>query len=384
MPFDTKMFSKKLKRYCKQFDVSFDEISRDTGIGVERLQALAKAESEPTGDEILILADFFKCDFKFFISNEKLAPFEQTESLFRIHGETLTKDDKWAIQEFLFLCECQEFLLSNNPEIKRRTFTFQKSGKIFKRHGQEASSTLRRYIEYPFNQVPIDLYSDFRKIGIHIFRRKLGQSALSGLFIKHPIAGKCVLVNYDEDVFRQRFTVAHEVAHAILDDDKDFVVSFVRTKWDKNDLSEIRANNFASHYLLPPEFLRTIPDSNTWDDEKFVDWAVKLRVNSEPLAYALKDAGLIDDQQVSNYTKIKISSDKKEDPELSQNLSPKVRERKEEFLKRGLSDFYVRLCFDSYYNGIITAGRLVEILLVHETEIHEIAELYGRRLIYVD
>jgi len=33
-------------------------------------------------------------------------------------------------------------------------------------------------------------------------------------------------VNYSEDVYRQRFTAAHELAHAIFDSDDSAVVSF--------------------------------------------------------------------------------------------------------------------------------------------------------------
>src|SRR5271165_332491 len=109
MALDRQMFAAKLQRYMTQFQVNADAVSASTGIEPARLVALLTSTSDPTGDEVLILADYFKCDFKFFISNEKLAPFEETESLFRKHGAELSQQDRWAIQEFLFLCECQEF-----------------------------------------------------------------------------------------------------------------------------------------------------------------------------------------------------------------------------------------------------------------------------------
>lgn len=381
MPIDLAMFADKLQRYCAQFAVTPEEISRSTGIPLDRLTAFAERRSEPTGDEVLILADFFMCDFRFFITNEKLAPFEQTESLFRMHGEKLTREDRWAIQEFLFLCECQEFLLSNTPDVKRRPFAFKKTGSFYKGHGQEAAAALREHLGYQFNQVPKDIYRDLREIGIHVFRRKLGQSAISGLFIRHPVAGCCVLVNYSQDVFRQRFTAAHEAGHAILDDGADFIVSF--SVWDRNDLSEVRANTFASRLLIPPEFLRAIPDATAWNQDKLLDLAVRLMVNAEPLAYALKDAGLITDEQVGSLRDVTIPRPRKSDPELPDSLSPRTRTRKEELLQRGLSDGYVGLCFDGYETGIISAGRLAEMLLATDFEVAEIAGLYGRRLTHV-
>ena len=135
MAIDRQMFSDKLQRYMTQLQVSVDEIAKDTGISLDRLRTMSECTSDPTGDEVLILADYFRCDYKFFISNEALAPFEQTESLFRKHGGELTREDRWAIQEFLFLCECQEFLLSQLRAGPRRSFSFRKSGNYFKGHG---------------------------------------------------------------------------------------------------------------------------------------------------------------------------------------------------------------------------------------------------------
>ncbi len=383
MAIDLTMFADKLQRYCRQFDVSLQDLSEGTGISIERLTALGNKQIEPTGDEILILADYFKCDYKFFISNERLAPFEQTENLFRKLGDVLTVRDKWAIQEFLFLCECQEFLLSQRPDgSSRRPFQFSKVGKYFKRHGQDAAAYLRRHLDYADNVVPIDIYHDFRQIGIHVFRRQLGQSSISGLFVRHPVAGPCVLVNYSEDVYRQRFTAAHEAAHSILDGGEDFVISF--SKWDQGDLSEVRANTFASHYLMPPTILRSIPSSADWDKEKLLDWAKRLKVNPEVLVYALKEAGLLSDPRAEVLKQVRIPPREKDDPELPASLPSRSRERKQELIKRGLSNYYVGLCFDAYDLEAITAGRLAEMLLCSDSELMGICDLYGRRLTHVD
>lgn len=382
MPIDLGMFADKFRRYCAQLEVTLAEIAQSTGISVERLKALTDQKAEPSADEVLILADFFKCDYKFFISNEKLASFEQTESLFRMHGSTLNREDRWAIQEFLYLCDCQEYLLANLLNTKRRRFSFRKRGTFYKKHAQDAAIALRRHLGFQPNEVARDIFKNFREIGIHVFRRKLGQSAISGLFVRHPVAGLCTLVNYSEDVFRQRFTAAHEAAHAILDDEADFIVSF--SNWDTKDLSEIRANTFASHFLMPPEFLKAIPNPSIWDHMKLAEWSVRLMVNPEPLVYALKEAGLLNNDQVASLRDTKIPRELKGDPELPESLSPRTRIRKEELLQRGLSESYVALCFDGYEAGLVSAGRLGEILLVPEPELNEIAALYGRKLLHGD
>jgi Zn-dependent peptidase ImmA (M78 family)/transcriptional regulator with XRE-family HTH domain len=372
----------KLKRYRDQFQASIADVSAATGIPEDRVRAFEGDLATPSGDEILILADYYKCDYKFFVSNEKLAPFEQTDNLFRRHGSELSKEDRWAIQEFLFLCECEDFLEGVVPRIARKPFAFQPSGTIFKAHATECASALRKHLGFGPGEVNANIFDDFRRLGIHVFRRQLANSNISGLFIMHPVAGRCVLVNYDEDIYRQRFTAAHEAAHAIFNVEDEVTISF--QKWDATDLREVRANTFASQYLLPPELLKTIP-SNAWNERQGIDVARKLKVSTAALAIALKEAKLIGDTTFAEVQRGKVPRDAKEDPELPKSLSPMGRARKVGLLTRGLSDYYVGLCFDAYEQKQVTAGRLAEMLLVHgPNELRELAQLYGRSLQYGD
>ncbi len=189
------------------------------------------------------------------------------------------------------------------------------------------------------------------------------------------------MVNYSEDVYRQRFTAAHESAHAILDEEEDFVVSLLS---DKNTWVEIRANTFASHYLMPPEFIRNILDVREWNPKQAIDWANKLKVSTNALANALKNADIISTATEAQIKSVRVPSRMKIDPELPESLSVGSRQRREQLLKKGLSVFYVELGFDAYERGYISAGRLAEILLVNERELSEMANIYGRNLKYDD
>ncbi|WP_330207353.1 helix-turn-helix domain-containing protein [Pseudomonas sp. AM14(2022)] len=60
----------KLSRYREQLAMSKEEVSAATRIPLERLLSVEAGSQAPTGDEVLILADFYHCNFKFFISNE--------------------------------------------------------------------------------------------------------------------------------------------------------------------------------------------------------------------------------------------------------------------------------------------------------------------------
>lgn len=379
MPIDQQLLGQKLRRYRTQFDRSLAEVAEGTGIGAAQLEGYEAGIKAPTGDEILIFADYYKCDYKFFISNEKLASFEETETLFRRYGDEFKREDRWTVQEFLFLSECEDFLQKELGR-KTKTFVFRKSTGSDSSQGGEAAAQLRQFRDYPSTGIPLDIYRDFRSIGLHVFRRRLRNSNISGLYIKHPVAGSCVLVNYDEDVYRQRFTAAHEVCHAILDSSDDFVVSL---QSEKTQARETRANKFASHYLAPSSFLQSIPDRSNWDTNKAKIWANRMNVSTEMLAYALQRERLISRRMVDIIKNDRVPKHLKIDPEVPNTLSARARTRKRALLARGLSDYYVKLCFESYREGIVSASRMGEMLLVDsDSDLRSLALLYGEQLEY--
>src|SRR5690606_22588006 len=126
-----------------------------------------------------------------------------------------------------------------------------------------------------------------------------------------PVAGKCALVNYSEDIYRQRFSAAHEMAHAIFDAEQGASVSFERP--DGSDLVEVRANRFASCYLMPPAFLSKLPDPNGWKDSDAIDWANRLRVSSSALAIALREAKLVTQTTYARISRLRVPRDAKID-----------------------------------------------------------------------
>ena len=377
MATDLTLLGSKLLKYREQLQTTPDEVAAATGMLPDRLLALEAGTDSPSGDELLILADYYHCDYNYFVSGDQAAVFERTQALYRVHGTEFTKEDRWAIQEFLFVCECEESLVVSLG-VKRDTgFRCRKRGSFLRGQGQEAAAELRAFLDYDANVVGTDIYADLRRLGMHVFRRRLGNSNISGIFMAHPSAGKCILVNYDEDVYRQRFTAAHEAAHAILDDDEGFVVSYYS---GEHDLSEVRANAFASRYLVPAELLSGLSPHLAWDEQTVVQLADRLQVNTRTLAIALKEAGRVPQNEADRIANLRVPLASKADPELPDSLSPRSRQRGMEMLQRGLPPRYVRMCFDAYDQGIISAGRLAEMLMVDQSDLHEIADLHGRQL----
>ena len=88
-----------------------EEVSGLAGIDVSRIDALESGTVEPSGDEILILADIYKEDFRYFISNQNLSSAETVDELYRLNG-SITNTDKRAIQSFIFHSANEDILVS--------------------------------------------------------------------------------------------------------------------------------------------------------------------------------------------------------------------------------------------------------------------------------
>lgn len=378
MAINLEVLSSRLRNAREVLAYSVEDVCKETGIVPARLTSIESSEQKPSGDEVLILASFYDCDFRAFLNHSLPPPIQQADILFRRFGDSFNPNDRRAIQEFLHLCEIEEELEKSLKESKH-PFLFIPSGTFYKSHGQQAAEALRGLLGHGDNEAPRDVYSDFRAIGIHVFRRKLSNQDISGLYVEHPVAGHCVLINYDEDIYRQRFSVAHEVAHAIFDSAEGVMVTFQpkSAKYSNKDLLEIRANSFASCYLMPPSMLRKLP---RLDQESALHWAQQFRVSTAALAKALKDAELIDEDAAKVIRSIRVKNGDKIDPEAPQSLSSSQQKKRLALLERGLSDHYVGLCFEAHYRDQISTGRLAEVLRVDFGELIEVAALYGRTL----
>lgn len=375
MAIDKILMGKKLKRCRVNLQKDIQEVEKLTGINKKQIQLFENGEVEPTGDEILIFSDVYLEDYRYFISNEKLSASEKVEVMYRKFGGSISKKDRETIQEFIYLCENEQYI-SESLRLQTTQFTPPTFPTVYSKDGEKVAIPLRKALGYNEEQLYGDIFSEFRRIGIHVFRKKLDSDNISGLFIKHPIAGKCILINYDEDIFRQNFTLVHEVGHALMDGEQEFNLS---TKSDnQKEYREMRANNFACSFLVPKTVVAKFKDINLTEDI-ILQTAIKLKVNMQPLLIALKNYNIINQYTYNEFIKLKIPQAEKADQEL-QNLSPNILKAKRIILEMGLSSYYVRKCHDAYLNNHISSGKLAEMLLVNSSELPVLLSLFNLSL----
>jgi hypothetical protein len=150
--------------------------------------------------------------------------------------------------------------------------------------------------------------------------------------------------------------------------------------WNSAELVEVRANAFASHFLVPPGLLAAIPRDHLSDPAEVSAWAGRLRVSVPALLSAFHGARMIDSEQRNWLRQAAQRPPEPPDPELEGALTPPQLARKQVVLERGLSGRYVGLAFEAFNAGRISLGLLTELLLSTPGETAEIAALFGRSL----
>ena len=386
MPIDRVELGRKCRRVRVQIlSMSLDHASERTGIDKARLEAIENGNVEPSGDEVLIIADVYREPVEFFITNERSASIEKAADLYRMYGDTFSSRDRQSIQEFLALCRMEheiEALLGSRP----RTVNFS-SGRVsehMKTAGQEVAEKLRADIRLgPIGDSPIeDLLHLVRTLGCHIFRRKLHSSRVSGVMLRHDNFGPCILINYLEGYFRQNFSVAHELCHALLDDDHTVTVSFERTDDEKQRelrKREWRANAFAAHLLFPHSARKQLRLGDTNSDHvRAVSQAARsYHVNPVVVLYALQDAERLSEQQVRDLKPGLTIPDFEQDAADMEAETSRGRQRLRRLLEKGLTHEYVRTCLRAHREGEISYGRLADALLVSPVDVPSVVSGLG-------
>jgi Zn-dependent peptidase ImmA (M78 family)/transcriptional regulator with XRE-family HTH domain len=104
---------------------------------------------------------------------------------------------------------------------------------------------------------------------------------------------------------RQRYTLAHELGHLLAGDDQD--VHLDRDIYDRaqvRDPSEMRANSFASAFLMPANRLRDAIGSDGVTESVFAELACELRVSPSALAFRMLQLRFVDAGRCDRYKRI--------------------------------------------------------------------------------
>lgn len=183
---------------------------------------------------------------------------DEAKMLFRGAEGDLSGEAKRGVAEFAdFLDRYASLAEATKVEIRGL-----KTSPFLTTPGYESAEDARRKAEEVRAHLRLGLgpISDIDSIadllGITVYRAGLGadlSKALSGAFFSHPFVGFSILVNIDMTPGRRRFTIAHEIAHALFHSREKYILS-----GPKGGPKERFADAFAGEFLMPVEGIRRI------------------------------------------------------------------------------------------------------------------------------
>lgn len=118
------------------------------------------------------------------------------------------------------------------------------------------SLTIQRFQKSP----PINVVGIATAFGLRVYHDDL-DPGISGKIIRDPghggVSGYSIVINSSEAPNRQRFTIAHEIAHYLLHRDKigDGLVDDALYRSGLSTMDEVRANRLAADILMPFELV---------------------------------------------------------------------------------------------------------------------------------
>lgn len=136
------------------------------------------------------------------------------------------------------------------------------------------------------SNLPIDVEDISRKCGLELEYVNKGKGFFGQLIKERRI----IQVQEGLHPHRQRFTIAHEIGHFILDHNTVVCSVDDRSLKDPRKLNEKQANIFASELLMPERWLKTY-----WPQMKsdYQAMAKKFQVSGEAMFRRLQDANLL-------------------------------------------------------------------------------------------
>jgi Zn-dependent peptidase ImmA (M78 family) len=132
------------------------------------------------------------------------------------------------------------------------------------------------------SQAPVDVVGIANDLGISVWKKSF-PDYISGKIFRDPLNGGrstfSIAVNQSHSFVRQRFTVAHEIAHFLLHRGKlesGELVDYAMYRSGLSSKEETAANRFAADILMPLPLLRKLMDAGIRDPQSL---ARKLQVS---------------------------------------------------------------------------------------------------------
>jgi Zn-dependent peptidase ImmA (M78 family)/transcriptional regulator with XRE-family HTH domain len=373
----------------EELGIPIEALAKACGTAPSAITSLEAGTLDPVpGDYILIASRVLRTDFRYFVSDALDDVEKNTHQVFRALARP-QPSDLIAIRRFMTFCmgeqELEALLGVQGPPLPP---LYPRPGIAARSHRDQGrgAATMERDRLLLGNQPIPNVFEVLRRQGVRLLRHRMTDAELSGVTVSHPKAGVCVLVNYEDDLYRQFFSAAHEYCHVLFDREEIATNGCIASyRYTNRELAEMRANAFAGEFLLPSGALSKYPRARDISElESLIATIARdYRVNTEPVAIRMKGQGWITDRTLASFQKTRpvvIPRREKTDPDIPRDLSDRQMARLETVIQHGISAYYLELLRRALTEDKITSGRFAELLDMTVEESQEFISSVGMAL----
>jgi Zn-dependent peptidase ImmA (M78 family)/DNA-binding XRE family transcriptional regulator len=290
---------------------SQDDVAAALGVSRAMVSYWESGKRSPSDRQVAALARLYRVSVAQLEGKEPLPTrADEARMLFRGAENELSGQAKQGLAEFSEFLDNYAHLASiAKVDIRGLTQSPFVSGS-----GYETADDARRKAEEVRAHLRLGLgaISDIDAVaellGITVFRAALGtdlRQALSGAFFHHPEVGYSILVNLEMTPGRRRFTLAHELAHALFHSRDRIVLSR-----PNGGPKERFADTFAGEFLMPTEGIRRVMEDQgvgprVTDPAEVVHLQRYFNVSFGMTLVRLQRAKLISQQNFDNFQRIR-------------------------------------------------------------------------------
>lgn len=253
--------AQKIVHARERLGYSQEDLANALGVSRAMVSYWESGKREPNDRQLAAIARLLHVPVAALLGEEELPDDSGVaRMLFRGAEEELPQSALPGLLEFeSFLDTYAELAEATSFEIHGMTqspFLAKGNGFSSQEDARRKAEEVRAYLRLGLGPVgDVDIVCDL--LGVTVYRTELGddlRKTISGAFFKHPGIGFAILVNLETTPGRRRFTVAHELAHALFHSDKERYVLSGRRK----DPKERFADAFGGEFLMPTEGIRRV------------------------------------------------------------------------------------------------------------------------------
>jgi len=214
--------------------------------------------------------------------------------------------------------------------------------------GYREANCLRKQLGLAVTQ-PADPCWAAKQIGLLVVLRPFEARRVAGLHVYRKDGDIAIaVINNSDTKARQRFTLAHEIAHNIFDREETILDDL-----STGGLREVRANCFAGEFLLPQAAIANWRPKRPWTEspQDIAELALHYGVSYEAALYRLKSADRL--------SKVDVANLKDRYYEIDDDARARISQRNEEIVV--LPQEFLDVAEAAYEKRAISRGKYEEL-----------------------